>query len=115
MAAPNGWSPMAQSLFCPAPQIPQMPQLQQLPQLQQPQQQQYWYYYPTATPAGLPVTCTRPSPFWSGTSHYLTSPPAPQVYTVEPAYMMPQTAYYQAPAAAPMYYYAAGAPTYYYT
>ncbi|KAI1133445.1 hypothetical protein F5Y10DRAFT_287806 [Nemania abortiva] len=111
MAAPNGWSPMAQSLFCPPPQ------LQQPLQALQPQQQQYWYYYTGATPtAGLPVTCTRPSPFWSGTSHYLTNPPpqAPQVYTVEPAYIMPQATYYQAPAATPIYYYNTGAPTYYY-
>ncbi|KAI0102053.1 hypothetical protein GGR51DRAFT_574412 [Nemania sp. FL0031] len=108
MAAPNTWSPLAQSLFCPPPQLQQP---------QQPQQQQYWYYYPGVTPAtGLPMTCTRPSPFWSGTSHYLTNPPpqAPQVYTIEPAYIMPQTTYYQSPAAAPVYYYAAGAPIYYY-
>ncbi|KAI0974008.1 hypothetical protein F4678DRAFT_486550 [Xylaria arbuscula] len=60
------------------------------------------------------------SPWWSGASHYRSNPPlqAPQVYTVEPAYIMPQAMYYQAPApaptTAPVYYYAAGAPTYYY-
>ncbi|KAI1425698.1 hypothetical protein F5Y12DRAFT_713974 [Xylaria sp. FL1777] len=107
MAAPGGWH----QPFCYPP-----------PHMQQSQQpQQYWYYYPGAIPsAGLPMTCTRPSPWWSGTSHYLTNPPpqAPQVYTVEPAYIMPQTAYYQptmpASAAAPAYYYVAGAPAYYY-
>ncbi|KAI0434341.1 hypothetical protein F5Y09DRAFT_357163 [Xylaria sp. FL1042] len=107
MAAPNGWY----QPFCYLPAHVQQPQ----------QQQQYWYYYPgTAPGAGLPMTCTRPSPWWSGTSHYLTNPPprAPQVYTVEPAYIMPQTTYYQATmpatAAAPAYYYVAGQPTYYY-
>ncbi|KAI1167711.1 hypothetical protein F5B18DRAFT_647497 [Nemania serpens] len=121
MAATNGWSPLAQSLFCPPPHLQQPQWQQQQPQWQQQpqQQQQHWYYYPypAANPAaGLPVTCTRPSPWWSGTSHYLTNPPpqAPQVYTVEPAYIMPQATYYQAPAPAPMYYYAVGAPTYYY-
>ncbi|KAI0811948.1 hypothetical protein GGR55DRAFT_703880 [Xylaria sp. FL0064] len=107
MAAPNAWY----QPFC----YPQ-------PYMQQPQQQQqYWYYYPSTVPgAGLPMTCTRPSPWWSGTSHHLTNPPprAPQVYTVEPAYIMPQATYYQAamPAAgaAPTYYYVAGQPIYYY-
>ncbi|KAI1355235.1 hypothetical protein F5Y01DRAFT_328088 [Xylaria sp. FL0043] len=108
MAAPNAWY----QPFCYMP--PHMQQPQQ-------QQQQYWYYYPGTVPgAGLPMTCTRPSPWWSGTSHHLTNPPprAPQVYTVEPAYIMPQATYYQAamPAAgaAPTYYYVAGQPTYYY-
>ncbi|KAI3342154.1 hypothetical protein F4824DRAFT_445236 [Ustulina deusta] len=111
MAAPYGWH----QPFCYPP-----------PHMQQSQQQlQYWYYYPgTAPAAGLPMTCTHPSPWWSGTSHYLTNPPpqAPQVYTVEPAYIIPQATYYQAtapapaaaPAAAPAYYYVPGAPAYYY-
>ncbi|KAF2973358.1 hypothetical protein GQX73_g214 [Xylaria multiplex] len=112
---------------------------------QQSQQQQIWYYYPGVTPAtGLPskfatsyrlsrivfssvvflisslhwVTCTPKSPWWSGTAHYHSNPPpqAPQVYTVEPAYIMPQATYYQAatPAAGPFCYYVPGAPTYYY-
>ncbi|KAI3317986.1 hypothetical protein HD806DRAFT_526642 [Xylariaceae sp. AK1471] len=121
MAAANGWSPLAQSLFCPPPHLQQA---QHQAQQAQPQQT-YWYYYPGTVPApaaSVPNNATRQSPWWSGTSHYLTSPPpqAPQVYSVEPAYIMPQATYYQAPApapapaAAPVYYYVAGQPCYYY-
>ncbi|KAI0538128.1 hypothetical protein GGR58DRAFT_526580 [Xylaria digitata] len=100
---------------CPQPFCYPPPHMQQ-----QTQQQQIWYYYPGTTPGtGLPMTCTPKSPFWSGTAHYLTSPPpqAPQVYTVEPAYIMPQGSYYQAAAPSPAsgpFYYGAGAPIYYF-
>ncbi|KAI0443734.1 hypothetical protein F4803DRAFT_574158 [Xylaria telfairii] len=86
--------------------------------------QQYWYCYPGGTPGtNYPTgTWNQQSPWYSGTAHHLTNPPlVPQVYTVEPAYIVPQqqqATYYQtapqAPAAA-YYYYAPGAPTYYYT
>ncbi|KAI0413826.1 hypothetical protein F5X98DRAFT_378359 [Xylaria grammica] len=109
MAAPNG---------CPQPFCVPPPHMQQAQQ-----QQQIWYYYPGTAPAataGLPMTCTPTSPWWSGTAHYLTNPPPqpPQVYTVEPAYIMPQAGYYQAaaaaPGASPVYYYVPGAAAYYY-
>ncbi|KAI1751754.1 hypothetical protein F4782DRAFT_547482 [Xylaria castorea] len=93
----------------------------------------YWYCYPGASPgAGYPYSnWNQQSPWYSGTAHYLTSPPpqVPQVYTVEPAYIMPQqqATYYQpatynqpaaynqpAPmSASPYYYYVPGAPNYY--
>ncbi|KAI1824321.1 hypothetical protein F4861DRAFT_272983 [Xylaria intraflava] len=59
------------------------------------------------------VPCTRTSPAWGGTAHYLTAPPpgqAPGTYAVQPAYVMPQTGYTPAPG----YYYVAGAPGSYY-
>ncbi|KAI1303306.1 hypothetical protein F5Y03DRAFT_407296 [Xylaria venustula] len=107
MAAPNGWH---QPFHYPP-----------LHMQQAQQQQQYWYYYPGTFPgANLPMTYTQQSPWWSGTSHYRSNPPlqAPQVYTVEPAWIGSQAMYYQAtvpaPNAAPVYYYATGAPAYYY-
>ncbi|KAI0858102.1 hypothetical protein F4860DRAFT_323636 [Xylaria cubensis] len=56
-------------------------------------------------------TWNKQSPWYSGTSHHLTSP-RPQVYTVEPAFIMPQHAtYYQwASLIAPPYYYTSYAP-----
>ncbi|TGJ88697.1 hypothetical protein E0Z10_g127 [Xylaria hypoxylon] len=123
MANPN----VCSQPFCYPP--PHMQPFQQQPFQQQQfqqqpfqQQQQIWYYYPgTAPAASLPMPCTPTSPWWSGTAHYLTNPPPqpPQVYTVEPTYIMPQGQYYQAtapaPAAGPVYYYTPGAPTYYYS
>ncbi|KAI8633822.1 hypothetical protein F5Y19DRAFT_415198 [Xylariaceae sp. FL1651] len=71
-----------------------------LPHMMQPQQPGTWFYYPSAAPAPAPApvltTNTNRSPWFSGTSHYLTNPPAqaPQVYITEPAYVLPQLAYY---------------------
>ncbi|RYC61266.1 hypothetical protein CHU98_g4949 [Xylaria longipes] len=103
----NAPSAMAQPIFCTPPP--------------------YWYCYPGATPGqGYSSTWNQQSPYYSGTAHHFTNPPiqVPQVYTVEPAYIMPQqamytqaAAYYQAApqAAGAYYYYAPGAPTYYRT
>ncbi|KAI1809030.1 hypothetical protein GGS20DRAFT_598110 [Poronia punctata] len=137
MAAPQqGWSPLAQSLFCPPPQFQQQQPQQQMQQMQMqmqmqaaPQQQAQWYCYPaTGAPVvqamgqGLPVSLRERSAYMTGTAHYLTSPPPPppQIYSVEPAYIQqPMVAAQCVPVAPPQppayYYYAAGAaPCYYY-
>ncbi|TRX95251.1 hypothetical protein FHL15_003943 [Xylaria flabelliformis] len=79
----------------------------------------YFYCQPGASPGAgfLYSNWNKQSPWYSGTSHYLTSP-RPQVYTVEPAFIMPQQATYYQPASPivpPYYYYVPGGPSYYCT
>ncbi|KAI0551963.1 hypothetical protein F4679DRAFT_537087 [Xylaria curta] len=79
----------------------------------------YFYCNPGVSPGvGFRYSnWNRQSPWYSGTSHHLTGP-RPQVYTVEPAFIMSQQAAYYQPApqnAHPYYYCTPGAPTYYRT